>query len=305
MPDFHRLGDLLDVCLARAEDVIDTNGWLELAEIRSRVHKRIGFLGEVLVVVLAGGTGSGKSSLFNALCGAEVATVGLERPTTSRCLAAIPSGIEGDLEPFMQSLGIDDLVEVDGLDQMVLVDLPDFDSTFTSHREIVDSVLPLVDAAVWVVDPEKYADRLLHEHFLAPLSRYSDQMVFALNQADRLGEHTQAVLTNLTEQLVADGHSSPAVVATVAAADEHTDLDVDALVEALRSRLDVKRSVSVKLCEDISTVANRRWLVLDRVFEDMEGTERSDAAVVMASLVSLGVAAIAAKHEVEEGTNHS
>lgn len=303
MTDFHRLGDLFDVCLARAEDVIDPDDWAALAEIRSSVRKRIGFLGEVLVVVLAGGTGSGKSSLFNALCGSEVATIGLERPTTSRCLAAVPGGVDGDLDSFMASLGIDDLVEVEGLDRMVLVDLPDFDSTFTSHREIVDRVLPLVDAAVWVVDPEKYADRLLHDRFLTPLSRYGDQMIFALNQADRLGEHTDAVVESLTQHLVSDGYLNPAVVPTVAAADEKTDLDVEALTRALASRLDVKQSVSVKLCEDIAAAANRQWHRLNDQFEGMHGAKRTEAAVVMASLVSLGVAAIAARHDAEGGAS--
>ena len=299
MTDFHRLGDLLDVCLARAEGVIGSDEWTRLAEIRGRVRKRIGFLGEVLVVVLAGGTGSGKSSLFNALCGAEVATVGLERPTTSRCLAAIPAGIDGNLETFVASLGIDDVVEVSGLSEIVLVDLPDFDSTYVSHREIVDDILPLVDAAVWVVDPEKYADRLIHDRFLKPLRRYGDQMIFALNQADRLGEHTPAVIESLIRHLVDDGYESPVVVPTVAAADENTDIDVVDLREALDLRLDVKRSVSIKLCEDLSAAANDLWLRLNDRFEALSGSERSDTAVVMASLVSLGVAAIAARHDAE------
>lgn len=299
MADFHRLGDLLDICLARAEGVIEPGEWSQLAEIRGRVRKRIGFLGEVLVVVLAGGTGSGKSSLFNALCESEVATVGLERPTTSRCLAAIPSGTDGDLEAFVASLGIDDVVEVDGPSEMVLVDLPDFDSTYVSHREIVDDILPLVDAVVWVVDPEKYADRLLHDRFLKPLRRYSDQMIFALNHADRLGDHMPEVVESLMQHLADDGYDDPFVVPTVAAADQHTDIDVAGLREALDLRLDVKRSVAMKLCGDLSAAANDLWIRLNDRFDTLAGTERGDTAVVMASLVSLGVAAIAARHEAE------
>ncbi|MDF2706628.1 MAG: transporter, partial [Nonomuraea muscovyensis] len=38
---------------------------------------------EHTVAALAGATGSGKSSLFNALAGADVAAVGVTRPTTS------------------------------------------------------------------------------------------------------------------------------------------------------------------------------------------------------------------------------
>ena len=41
---------------------------------------------------------------------------------------------------------------------LVLVDLPDHDSAAVQHREQVDRILALVDAVIWVVDPEKYAD---------------------------------------------------------------------------------------------------------------------------------------------------
>ncbi|MFC7647205.1 GTPase [Streptosporangium lutulentum] len=43
-------------------------------------------------VALAGATGSGKSSLFNLLSGASLATVGVTRPTTSTAQAALWEG---------------------------------------------------------------------------------------------------------------------------------------------------------------------------------------------------------------------
>ncbi|OEV14290.1 hypothetical protein AN219_28215, partial [Streptomyces nanshensis] len=55
------------------------------------------------------------------------------------------------------------------LSGLVLVDLPDHDSAAPGHREQVDRMLELVDAVVWVVDPEKYADALLHEDYLRRL----------------------------------------------------------------------------------------------------------------------------------------
>ncbi len=113
MADLHSLGDALDVCLARSEDVIEPNRWNDIASLRGRLRQRTGFLGEILVVALVGGTGSGKSSLLNALCGAQVATVGIERPTTSRSLAAVPKNLEGDVESFVRALGIDAIVTVE------------------------------------------------------------------------------------------------------------------------------------------------------------------------------------------------
>ena len=56
------------------------------------------------VVALAGATGSGKSSLFNALAGAPVAKVGVTRPTTAAAQAAVwdPEGAG----PLLDWLGV-------------------------------------------------------------------------------------------------------------------------------------------------------------------------------------------------------
>ena len=82
-----------------------------------------------LVAATLGGSGTGKSALINALLGAEVATVGRQRPTTLRpTLFCRP-----EITPAM--LGIDaksvDLVQLDlpALAHLVLVDCPDPDTT--------------------------------------------------------------------------------------------------------------------------------------------------------------------------------
>ncbi|WP_076259133.1 dynamin family protein [Intrasporangium flavum] len=54
-----------------------------------RAVERSGIGADHTVVALAGATGSGKSSLFNALVGSEVATIGARRPTTSKPTAAV------------------------------------------------------------------------------------------------------------------------------------------------------------------------------------------------------------------------
>src|SRR5688572_10164190 len=51
--------------------------------VASRAATRLRMSGEHTVVALAGATGSGKSSTFNALTGMDFAAVGVRRPTTS------------------------------------------------------------------------------------------------------------------------------------------------------------------------------------------------------------------------------
>ena len=59
------------------------------ADVVDKVRARTALRGGHTVVALAGATGSGKSSLFNTLVGADVATVGARRPTTARPTAAV------------------------------------------------------------------------------------------------------------------------------------------------------------------------------------------------------------------------
>ena len=61
----------------------------DLHGLDQRAGARLRLTGEYTVVALAGATGSGKSSLFNAIAGAQLATVGIRRPTTSATQAVI------------------------------------------------------------------------------------------------------------------------------------------------------------------------------------------------------------------------
>ncbi|MEV6317040.1 GTPase [Streptomyces sp. NPDC051776] len=162
------------------------------------------------VVAIAGSSGSGKSTLFNALAGTILSEAGVRRPTTSSPMACTWSeGAEG----LLDRLGIPprlrrrpQRIHDSGLRGLVLIDLPDHDSAVSGRREQVDRLLGLVDAVVWVVDPEKYADAVLHERYLRPLAGYSEVTFVVLNQVDRLpGDATDQVLDDLRRLLDEDG----------------------------------------------------------------------------------------------------
>ena len=195
--------------MSRADDVVLTERVNALSEARTlagdcldpavahrldlaieAVRERLAFGVDHTVVALAGGTGSGKSSLFNAISGIFFADVGVKRPTTSRVSAVSWSDGAGAL---LDWIGVDrerriqqssDLSSDALLPGLVLLDLPDHDSIEPAHREIVDKVLPLVDLLIWVVDPQKYADDALHSDYLAGSCGMEATMVIALNQID-------------------------------------------------------------------------------------------------------------------------
>ena len=58
-------------------------------ELSRRAGERLRLSGTHTVVALAGATGSGKSTLFNALAGAQISQSGVRRPTTGVAHAVV------------------------------------------------------------------------------------------------------------------------------------------------------------------------------------------------------------------------
>ncbi|MFD9644527.1 GTPase, partial [Streptomyces sp. NPDC059082] len=170
-----------------SEALAEAGRVLDEAAARQRLSSRH------TVIALAGATGSGKSTLFNALAGVPVSETGLRRPTTSAPIALSWSeGAAGLLDRLavpsrLRRRPLAGGAADTGLQGLVLVDLPDHDSAVTAHRDQVDRVLGLVDAVIWVVDPEKYADAALHERYLRPLAGHAEVTFVVLNHIDIVG----------------------------------------------------------------------------------------------------------------------
>lgn len=295
MTDLVSLLDLADLAVVRSEGVVPAEARRELATIVGRARRKFGHVGEVLVVALAGGTGTGKSSLINAVIGEGAVRTGVVRPTTDTAVAVVPRLKSDTYTRLLRDLSIDDRIEASALKSTILVDLPDFDSTEVAHRQIVESVLPAVDAVIWVFDPEKYADAVAHTEFLARLVPYEAQFVFALNKVDLLGADTQLLVEDLTRLLVLDGFVEPAVVPTIA---DGQDVDVSLLVATLLARLDRKTTVVSKLVTDLRVAANTGWISARGAIDaDADEPRRDLAGLSAATFVWLGVEAMSLLEE--------
>ncbi len=146
-------------------------------------------LGDATVVALAGATGSGKSTLFNTLSGSEISTPGVRRPTTGVAHATVWGDGADRLLDWLEVPRRHRQEQPDpSLDGLVLLDLPDHDSTALEHRLEVDRLVELVDVLVWVLDPQKYADAAVHDRYLAPQAGHAGVLLVVLNQVDRLDE---------------------------------------------------------------------------------------------------------------------
>lgn len=234
--------DGLDLVVALADGQVHPE---DLERARSDAHlarDRRGHPGGTLVLALLGGTGSGKSSLLNALAGERVAEVSALRPHTARPLAWVPRGAEPALERLLDRLHVEERVVHDRFPGIALLDLTDVDSIAPSHRAGVEALLADIDGVVWVLDPVKYHDPVLHDEFIAPLADSADQFVFVLNQIDRLGgDELEAVLDDLVATLEGEGVERPVVFALAADPPGGAPVGMDALTAHLRHRLDAKR----------------------------------------------------------------
>ncbi len=194
-----------------AEGVLPDADLQSVYEVLERATSRRSLSADHTVVGFFGATGSGKSSLFNAVSGSSLATATARRPTTSAPLAGI-WGEEGS-GPLLDWLDVKDrhtLPPVPGLAEentgLVLLDLPDFDSTRLENREIVQRMVGMVDVLVWVLDPQKYADAAVHNDFLRPMASHGAVTLVVLNQVDKLSAaDATAVMQSLEGILARDG----------------------------------------------------------------------------------------------------
>lgn len=225
----------------------------------AKVAERTALVGDHTVVALAGATGSGKSSLFNALVGGDIAVTGVRRPTTATPTAAIwGSEPAGDLLNWL-GVGarhvVGDQVDDDvlgSLDGLVLLDLPDFDSREVGNRAEAERVLELVDLFVWVTDPQKYADARLHDDYVSALATHEAVTMVVLNQSDRLTaaevEQCRADLVRLMER---DGVPRATVLATSVT----TGQGIDVLRQRLANAVAGRTMARTRLAADVRAAA--------------------------------------------------
>ena len=265
---------------------------LDAAETLERLSQRRELSTEHTVIGFFGATGSGKSTLFNAIAGQNIALSAPTRPTTSTVQAAIWEA-EGS-EELLDWLGIDKRVypqtqalaaegeasdgngagkhnkaggaaapnavtepapglfnrirrAVGGRGEMrtrtgglILLDMPDFDSVTTTNRDLAARMMRYVDVLVWVVDPQKYADAVIHRDFMVPLAASGAQALCVLNQADKLAPaEVPAVLASLTRLLQAEGteaHLLSAPIAVSARTGDGVDVLRDLLAQVAAAK---------------------------------------------------------------------
>ncbi len=303
----------LDAAITEATGRLDRDLLDDARAVVARARERGGLSAEHTVVALAGATGSGKSSVLNAVAGEELAAPGVRRPTTSHALAAVWGDGAVPLLDWLEVRRRHEMHEAPVADAsgspgtgpasatrglfrrhrtpagittgLVLLDLPDHDSVVTEHRVRAERLVERADLLVWVVDPQKYADAALHERYLRPLAGRSDVVVVALNQVDRLtGAETDAMLADLRRLVKADGLDGARVLAVSA----RTGQGVDQLRGLLADAAQRREAATARLTGDERAVAHRILEACGQAPSERAG-ERARGALTDALELAAGV----------------
>ena len=292
----------LDDAVQAARDYLDDPVVEDAAALVDSASRRLRLSAQHTVVALAGATGSGKSSTYNALSGLDLAAVGVRRPTTSWATACV-WGSEGadelldwlEIAPrhrVMRDSMLDSRTDEE-MQGVVLLDLPDHDSTEVSHHLEVDRLVKLADLLIWVLDPQKYADAAIHQRYLAPMAAYADVMIVVLNHLDEVPEsRREGLLADVRRLLDADGlHDVP-----VLGISARHGTGVAELRHEVARRVARKKDARKRMDTDVRSMAERLGEVSGRALQaDLSGERVAalDDALAEAAGVPVVVQAVA------------
>jgi GTP-binding protein EngB required for normal cell division len=234
----------------------------DATDLLTRAGQRLTLSSRHTVVSLAGGTGSGKSSLFNQLAGADFSTVGVTRPVT-RAVHACVWGVFGS-GALLEWLGVPRRHRYarasalgsgeQSMSGLVLLDLPDHDSVMGHATNLVDQLVGLSDLIVWVLDPQKYADAAVHRRFLVPLAGHSEVIAVVLNQADLLSAgQIEDCVHDLRRLLDSEGLPDVQILVTSAKSGAGIEELRKLLIEAVTAR----KAATTRISADVDKVVAR------------------------------------------------
>lgn len=253
------------------------------------VLPRLANIDAPLLVVVGGSTGSGKSTLVNAIVGEKVTQSGVIRPTTRQPVLVTNPNDEawfnsthvlpglarerGDATANPQATSLR-IVPSNAVSQgMALLDAPDFDSIDDVNRQLAGQLLAAADLWVFVTTPARYADQLVW-NFLHDAASRNIEVIVILNRVD---EDSAATVPDDLRRMMAEAGLGDSTLFTVPLAKDFGTFLPDELVAPIRVHLQ-------KLADDSAarrimagkTVMGAMGKLNSRVYELADTQQRSE-----------------------------
>lgn len=243
--------ELFDEVFAATKEMLPAEISRRYQAVRQNAAGRMDAGMETTIVAFLGATGSGKSSLFNAVAGSEIASASARRPTTTSPLAAVAEGADADR--VLDWLGVAERAVVRDPNfppNTVLLDLPDVDSYAIEHRQITAEFAKKVDVLVWVVDPQKYADASLHQGFVRSFAAHAGITRTVMTHIDQVPVAEQARLLAHCKQVFASDGVDTTVLGVSALSGE----GIDRLRQTVSSMAEEKQAAWQRLEADLDSI---------------------------------------------------
>ncbi len=141
-----------------------------------------------IIISLLGGTGTGKSTIFNSIAGKVISNVATIRPATMSPVILVDKKYENqisnyDLFSSRENNEVGEIVTDTPHPQIIIIDTPDFDSVQTANRDIAEHFFILSDVLIFVNSQEKYGDFAV-QNMVEAAKSWGKQIVFILNKVD-------------------------------------------------------------------------------------------------------------------------
>lgn len=200
--DFIRHGSMFfDAILINTTSV---DGW---ADLHARFDSNNRLKSPVMVATLYGPSGSGKSTIFKNLTGIEVPAGGAIRPCSMACAAAVPEAlcsnlVVGDLFPMHEPLPLESPAQIrtpstpsqilfasyvnqtNAPVDLVLVDVPDFNTVETTNWDKAEKILERSQVVIFIVYDNGYSDEKVVRELMRCCSK-SAYLAYVLTMAEK------------------------------------------------------------------------------------------------------------------------
>ncbi|HSK06371.1 MAG TPA: GTPase [Acidimicrobiia bacterium] len=252
--------------------LIERRDWL-IRTIRDYLIPRIGDPTAPLIVVFAGPTGAGKSTLLNSVVGSERSAAGPIRPTTKDPLVL---SSESRADRYRQIGGVACDVTTGRapiLEELILVDTPDIDSTSTEHRAMAETMIDNADIVVYVSSALRYSDQVPWE----VLRRAHSRGAPVIQVMNRIKGSSRGALADYSLRLHGEGLGSEVVAVQEHHVPRGAQSVPSAAIQELRDRLvavvEARRAGAANVVRSVlETTLDQAREVIEEAAERLEVT---------------------------------